>query len=268
MFDFFFDTADIGYIQNVWDRVQSTIDSKHVRGVTTNPNAFKKVDMLRLEQWTEHLPKLCELVTSIRQDDKGVVYVQAPWSDMDPADILRWAQYIHTFNDGSTRLGLKIPPYHPVLEIVDDLNEYMETNVTGVADCSTALSCFTYNVRYVSLIPGRMEEKGLDAAAHVTFAQKRKNTGAEIIAGSMRTLDGLERVCNQGTVPTIGTRVWDQIMETGAEQLTHYGKQELTHHKFSPFINEINRELSVSFFEQMDECGEQAHADFVKGFLG
>jgi transaldolase len=263
MFDFFFDTADIEYIENVWGRLKNTVDSTHVRGITTNPNAFKKVNMDRLEQWTEHLPKLCALVTKIRGDNKGVVYVQAPNSEMCPHDIVKWAEYICQFTDGTTRLGLKIPPFHGVLEVVDQLNNFMETNVTGVADCSTALSCFTYNVRYVSLIPGRMEEQGVDAAAHVAFAQKRKSDCAEIIAGSMRTVKGLRDVCELGTIPTIGTRVWDKVLETKIDHLLTFEKKELTHDKFSPFIDDVNRSLSVDFFKQMDECGATAHADFM-----
>ena len=263
MFDFFYDTADLDYIKKNWEQLSTIVDPKHVRGVTTNPNAFKKVNKLALEEWVDHLPRVCQLVTDIRGDNDGVVYVQAPSSEMTAAQVLEWAKFIHTFHDGNTRLGLKIPPYHPILEIVDQLTNYMEVNVTGVADCSTALSCFTYNVRYVSLIPGRMEEKGLDASAHVAFAQRRKADGAEIIAGSMRTIDGLERVVSLGTVPTIGTRVWDLVMESGPEQLLGFNQQELPRDKFSPFVNEVNRELSVSFFEQMDECGKDAHRDFL-----
>jgi transaldolase len=263
MFDFFFDTADILYIQSAWSALNATIDPTHVRGITTNPNAFMKEDMHRLEEWTAHLPKLCELVSTIRGDDQGVVYVQAPNSHMSPQDVLRWADYIHTFTDGQTPLGLKIAPFHPVLEVVDELNELMEVNVTGVADCSTALSCFTYNVRYVSLIPGRMEEQGIDACAHLAFAQKRKNDSAEIIAGSMRTIEGLERVCNLGAVPTIGTRVWDEIFKEDSKLLSSFEKKTINYDKFSPFINHANRWLSESFFEQMDACGKQADEDFM-----
>tara|TARA_Y100000310_G_scaffold178911_1_gene178878 strand:+ start:3422 stop:4219 length:798 start_codon:yes stop_codon:yes gene_type:complete len=264
MFDFFFDTADIFYIQSIWTVLNSEIDPTHVRGITTNPNAFMKMDMHRLEEWTTHLPKLCELVSTIRGDDQGVVYVQAPNSNMSPQDVLEWAQYIHAFTDGQTPLGLKIPPFHPILEIVDKLNDIMEVNVTGVADCSTALSCLTYDVRYVSLIPGRMEEQGLNASAHLAFAQKRKSDNAEIIAGSMRTIDGLERVCSLGTVPTIGARVWDKILQEDPELLLTFGKKTIVHAMFSPFVNEVNRALSVSFFEQMDECGKRAYEDFMK----
>jgi len=34
--------------------------------------------------------------------------------------------------------------------------------------------------------------------------------------------------------------------------------------KFSPHIDEANTQLSVDFFNQMDDCGQYAYEDFVK----
>lgn len=271
MFDFFFDTADTDYIRKTWDDVGSRLGSSQIRGITTNPNAFMKIDAHQLSEWETKLPELCSLVSELRGDDKGVVYVQAPKSTMTPDQVISYAKHISQFNDGQTKLGLKIPPFYPILEVVDELNEYMETNVTGLSDCSTALSCLSYNVKYISLIPGRMEEQGVDAKSHVLFTRRRQNEGTpatgEIIAGSMRTIEGLEWVCNYGTVPTIGTRVWDQIVGNSdvLERVSTFGSEivSCSELKFSPHITDTNTKLSVDFFQQMDECGKQAHQDFI-----
>ena len=265
MFDFFFDTADIDYISNAWEKLNNHVDSGHVRGITTNPNAMAKIERNQLAEWEEHLPKLCELVSNIRGDNKGVVYVQMPNSNMTPDAAIKWAKHIHTFTDGQTKLGLKIPPFKPVLEVVNDLNQYMETNVTGVADCATALNCFSYNVRYVSIIPGRMEEQGVDAKAHIAYVNQRSSDNAEIIAGSMRTIAGLKWVCEYGTVPTVGTRVWDKIFtDISLEELVTFGKQKTGDwQKFAPMVTQTSRQLEVDFFDQMDGLGKTAHEGFV-----
>jgi len=266
MFDFFYDTADLKYIKNNWARLQDVVEPHHVRGVTTNPNAFEKVEMLHLKEWEAQLSKLCELVSEIRGDDRGVVYVQAPNSRMSASQVLRWAEHIHKFNDGNTKLGVKIPPFKEILDVVDELNQYMETNVTGIADCATALSCLTYDVRYVSIIPGRMEEQGIYAKEHVLFAQRRKTDKSEIIAGSMRTIEGLRWVCEAATVPTIGTRVWDKLLDPqqfNLEEITTFNARELRSEKYSPTITHGNTQLSLDFFQQMDICGRHAHKDFL-----
>ena len=33
--------------------------------------------------------------------------------------------------------------------------------------------------------------------------------------------------------------------------------------KFSPLITDVNTQLSIDFFDQMDECGQYAHQDFM-----
>jgi transaldolase len=271
MFDFFFDTADDEYVLRAWDKLSTHFEAHQIRGITTNPNAFKKIQACRLREWEEKLVVLCSLVSDLRGDNDGVVYVQTPSSLMSPEQVLEYAKHISQFNDGKTKLGLKIPPFYSILEIVDELNKYTETNVTGLADCSTALSCLSYNVRYISLIPGRMEEQGLDAKAHVLFARRYMNEGtsgaSEIIAGSMRTIEGLEWVCSHGTVPTIGTRVWDKILEDEKvmRRVAAFGTNVVScsQLQFSPHVTEINTKLSLDFFEQMNDCGRSAYEDFT-----
>jgi transaldolase len=268
MFDFFFDTADIDYIKTLWPKMPEEFSHDNIRGITTNPNAFDKLGMTTLESWKSHLPKLCSLVSEFRGDNLGVVYVQMPSSSMSLSEAVSWAKYISTYSDGNTKLGLKIPPYYNILSGADELSEIMDLNVTGVSDCSTALSCFNFNVRYVSIIPGRMEEVGIDADAHLLFSQKRNNREtSEIITGSMRTVEGLKRAVAAGTVPTIGQRVWDILIDNDFDfgKLEYYNLNILD--RFSPHISDKNTQLSDSFFEQMDDFGKNVYSDW-KEFAG
>ena len=57
MIDFFFDTADIDYINGVWQKTKEQVNATHVRGITTNPNAFHKLSMHSLSSWEQHLPR-------------------------------------------------------------------------------------------------------------------------------------------------------------------------------------------------------------------
>ena len=94
MINFFFDTADKNYITYAWNKLKEVVNPKYVSGITTNPNAFMKVNMLNLHEWENHLPALCQIISEIRDDNQGVVYVQVPNSNMEPYDILKWAGHI------------------------------------------------------------------------------------------------------------------------------------------------------------------------------
>lgn len=265
MKDFFFDTANISFIEKTWDQLKGKVDKSLVRGITTNPNAFAKVEKFPLNEWLEHLPKLCALVTSIREDDKGVVYIQCPNSKMTPDQVLAYAKLVSQHSDGVTKIGLKIPPFEPILRIIPQLNEYVEVNVTGVADASTALKCTSYPLKYVSIIPGRMEEQGINAQSQIEFVLQSNMGDTEIITGSMRTIECLVWTWQIGTVPTIGERVWPLILEGNTlDQLLNIDYSvKFETQNFSPYIDSTNIDLSLSFFQQMDSQGEQAHKDYL-----
>lgn len=262
---FFFDTANVDFIKNTWTQLAPYVSKDLVVGITTNPNAFYKIDKHRLQEWFDHTTKLCQLVTEIRQDDKGVVYIQCPSSKMNPDEVLKYAEQVSKLTDGYTKIGLKIAPDEAILRINDKLQKYVETNVTGLADCSTALKCITYGVDYISIIPGRMEEVGIDAKSQIAFINQANLGNTEIIAGSMRTIDQLAWTFQYNTVPTIGERVWPLILDQDTLQsllnLDYTNKQQLTN--FTPTIDQRNIDLSTSFFEQMDKCGEQAYNDYL-----
>lgn len=263
MKDFFIDTANIDYIEKLWETIKHKIDCKSVRGITTNPNAYFKINKLLLSEWLEHQIKLCELITKIRGDNKGVVYIQCPYSQMSSDEVLKFAKLVSQNNDGNTKIGLKIPPYKHILEIHQQLNEIMEVNVTGISDCATALKCISYGVKYVSIIPGRMEEVGIDAKQQIEFINQSK-MNSEIITGSMRTIDGLKWVFQYGTIPTIGERVWDLLLVDNKlnEIINLHDISIPKYNEFSPEIDNRNYDLSSSFFKQMDKCGENAYNDF------
>lgn len=263
MKEFFFDTANINFINETWDAIKSKVDKKLVAGITTNPNAFFKINKTKLSEWFDLMPQLCNIVSNIRNDNKGVVYIQCPNSNMSHADVMDYAKLVSTLTDGKTKVGLKIPPYTEILEWVPFLNEYVETNVTGVSDCCTALKCLTYPVNYVSVIPGRMEEVGINAQSQVAFIAQSYNYKKRVITGSMRTIECLTWTFLLGTVPTIGERVWPLILQNDTldRLISLEYPNSIEDLKYSPPIDERSFNLSKSFFEQMDKCGQQAYLD-------
>ncbi len=261
---FFFDTADINYLENLWPKIKDFVDSNHIAGVTTNPNAFNKINANNINEWEENTLKLCQFVSKIRNDNKGVVYVQVPNSNMRSEEIIDWANKIINWSDGNTKIGMKIAPFKEMLELNDKLRSKIELNVTGTADCSTALLALSYGVRYVSIIPGRMEEKGIDAKKQIAFINQRKPSSSQIITGSMRTLEGLKWAFEYDTVPTIGTRVWDLIINEGHEREFIRSPIKLDEIKFSPLISENMTNLSEDFFNQMNILGSKVYEEFKK----
>ena len=266
MIDFFIDTAHVDNVMNIWNKIENMVDPTCLKGITTNPNAFKKIDMFKLSEWEEHLPKLCKIVSKIKGNDLGVIYTQIPISTMSQEEILKFAKHISSFNDGNTKIGLKLPPFKHALELVPEIEHFMDTNITGIADVATALYAISFGPTYVSVIPGRMEEVGIIAKPQIRYLMNSNITGkTDIIAGSMRTIDGLKWVSEMGTVPTIGEKVWDLIFNDltllNDLQFKVYSLDLDVQH-FSPNITNTNTNLSVAFFEQMDKFGKQCKKDF------
>jgi len=258
MFDFFFDSADVNFIKETWSEISGVVHKHHVRGVTTNPKAMYRVDCHSLAEWKVRALALCEVVTEIRGDSEGVVYVQFPNCSSTPEAAIDFAKEVSTWGDGVTRVGMKIPPYKAILQVVPELKKLVETNVTGVADSGTALFAASYGVKYVSIIPGRMDEVGIDSDAHLRQATDSNLGDTEIIAGSMRTIDGLHRSVLLGTVPTIGGTVFGFIKEDVAAAFNPCAacSEEL------PRTTEKNIDLSAAFFIEMNGLGEDAAKEF------
>jgi len=268
--EFFIDTADIDYIEKTWDKISSFVNKEDFVGITTNPSAMDKVKINTIADMRVRVKKLCELTSKIRGDNLGVVYVQIPNSEMSVDNVKSYIKLVSDFSDGQTKVALKIPPYKKYLNMVEKFKDQIDFNVTGVADCATALMSFTYDVKYVSIIPGRMEERGINATQQIEYVNKRSKKTGKIITGSMRTLEGLKRAIDVGTVPTIGSRVFDQII-VNEEKIKNfvemwdkdYMSETLLETKFSPNTNTEMTNLSVEFFQQMDQLGMEIYKDFL-----
>jgi hypothetical protein len=273
MKNFFIDTANVEYIKSLWEKIKNDVDPKDVRGITTNPNAFFKINKPELSEWLHLLPELCKVVSEIRGDNMGEVYIQGPNSNMEVDEQLYFARLVSNYSNGKAQIGLKIPPYWNILENSDILSRHTPINVTGTADAGTVLKCLSFpNIRYVSIIPGRMEEMGIDANKHLSFLQQRgfkyDSSNGEIISGSMRTINGLLSTFQYGTVPTIGERVWNTLLENdGVEwkslllKLKEQSDTPIFESEYCPEVTPVNTKLSTDFFVQMDECGKEAYRD-------
>lgn len=262
MRQFFFDTANLPFIEDIMEKYGSYINPSYVKGITTNPNAFSKVNMYNLDEWFEHTLKMAKLISNIRGDNLGEIHIQAPCSHLDPEVILEYAKMISNLTEGYCKVGMKIPPYQDVLEYVDNYNDYVLTNVTGLADSSTALKCITYNVDYVSIIPGRMEEVGIDAKSAIAFVNQCNFGNTKIITGSQRTTDQIIYSFYLDTVPTIGEKCWADIMQgDNFERIMNIEYCYEVVGSFTPTISQDNINLSLSFFEQMDNLGDIARRD-------
>jgi transaldolase len=273
---FFFDTADTDYINKVWDKLGKYVDPQSVVGITTNPSALAKVNCDTLAKFEELVPRMCETVANIRGTDsptKGLVYVQVPNSTMQEEDIVAWAKYVGTLNTGPAALALKIPHFSYALHLVNHsaLRELF-VNVTGISDAGTIIRSLSYqNVAFASIIPGRMEEVGINADAHLEYLAKHQFLRHQnIIAGSMRTIEGLKKSIYYHTVPTIGTRVWDLIdAENRWEEFasywdTQYEMPEAPLADYMPLVTDTNIDLSKQFFDQMDALGKNMYEEFMK----
>lgn len=279
---FFFDTADTLYIKKIWKKLNKHISSSSCLGITTNPNALAKMNCDTLVD----LEKLVKTM-SITMDDicggGSLIYVQVPNSCMSIKQILSWVSFIKELDTGKCKIALKIPHFSYILQETDRSPVFWNTdafgqhknlklNVTGISDCNTVIKSLSYdNVSYASIIPGRMEEAGIDANSHLKYlCDQNFNKHQAIITGSMRTVKGLKDSIHYRTVPTIGTRVWDII---DAEDLWKefptywhnlYQRSEVPCADYCPETTDKNINLSRAFFEQMDGFGSKLHEDFIK----
>lgn len=259
MFDFLIDTADIEYIQNKWKELDGVISGKNISGITTNPNAFYKTNDFTIEQWKQKSLQLCSLIKQIRGDSEGTLHVQFPNSNITEHMFVKWIEHLDGFTNGDAKLAIKIPPFKKALEIATKYRNNHELNVTGISDAGTALFALSYDIGYASIIPGRMEEVGIDAKSHVSYAVNSNKGSKRIITGSMRTLEGFKWCVEYGTLPTIGTRVLDLINKENVHTLLDWKVLTIDNANFMPLNTDNNHKLSVQFFEQMDSMGQKAY---------
>lgn len=269
---FYFDTADENQIRTIWDTIKSEFRYSDVKGITTNPNALSKIRVTDLDGLKTTIPKLCELVTEMRSGvSGGEVHVQMPQSKMVMYEFMKWAKFVVKLSDGVTRVVLKISPFLSSLYGVYELRDVIRINVTGIADCSTALRALSFKgVNYVSIISGRMDEVGINSSDHIKFVigSHRVNKRQKVITGSMRTLDGLHTSIKLGTIPTIGSRVWDLILDND-ESIEYFVRMWEPYYDpnefyYSPLIDQRSAKLSDQFFDQMDSLGKDMYGEFSR----
>lgn len=274
---FFFDTADADYIRNTWAKYSNYTDSSGILGITTNPNALHKVNCKSLVDLEDVVKSLSQVLNEISKT--GEIFIQLPSSSMITfKEITQWAKYIKTLEKDPIKIGIKIPHYTFHLVQARSIVEAcpgMTVNVTGISDWAHILKAFTFeSVTYASLIPGRMDEAGINSNEHLMFLFGLINKPKQqIITGSMRTLKGLEDAIFFSTIPTIGTRLWDLLsvedfincwnttrrMNFATEIVD--GWKSLPH---GPEITDKNVNLSQQFFEQMDLLGKPIYDEFVR----
>tara|TARA_R110002020_G_scaffold182598_1_gene378226 strand:+ start:7413 stop:8276 length:864 start_codon:yes stop_codon:yes gene_type:complete len=263
---FFFDTANHRDISDIWDKMKPICDQSCVAGITTNPKAMAKIEAFKYVNWLDATKQLLGTLAEIRGDDKGTVFIQMPSSTMTPKEFLQFVTNVkRDIGEDATvgQLGFKVPPYPLFLREVSDMAEDCESlnlNVTGIADHCTALTCLDFPVRYVSIIPGRMSTAGIDAdtsANYINVAGGNKSID-RVITGSIRDVAGLSSMIKFGTVPTIGTSMFNELIVNSTKNIKNFinmwniknsNPQEI---KVSPTISTANQQLSRDFFTEMD----------------
>ena len=277
---FFFDTADTEAIKRIWDKLGKQLPSKSCLGITTNPNALAKVNCDTLDGLRVLVKKMSDTMDEICGGG-SLIYVQVPNSCMTIPHIIMWANFISKLDTGKSKIALKIPHFsyilrethYPIFWNTGMFGAFknLHLNVTGVSDAGTIIKALNYeNVSYASIIPGRMEEVGIDANAHLKYlCEQNFKRHQAVITGSMRTIRGLKDAIHYRTVPTIGTRVWDLIEsenrweEFPAYWENLYQRSDSSCADYCPPITETNINLSKQFFEQMDALGNNIHQEFL-----
>ena len=272
--EFFIDTADVGYINDtlyLLAREDYEI-LKHFKGVTTNPNAMAKVGSHSLAEWMETLSEILRTLLMHKINTGPVeLHIQLPnTQSITTNEVAAFVNKLHglceLFNeegdfDGKLSFGLKISPLQ-LSQLWDIKDSGFLVNVTGCADYASILRAASYEVDYASLIPGRMEERGINANAHMSYLKSCNLGTTKVITGSMRTVAGLKNAFAFGTIPTIGTRVWDEIFKKRVVfRPTFLESLMLTPSaRIEPvLITGESQDLTNEFFDSMDDLGLRAY---------
>jgi len=264
---FFFDTADTDGIKKIWDKLGKHIDAKACLGITTNPNALAKVNCHTIENFVKLVKSMSQTMDEITEG--ALIYVQVPNSTATVAEINSWIKFVSGLDTGKSKIALKIPHFTYFLKNTREARNLF-LNVTGVSDAGTIIKALSYDqVSFASIIPGRMEEVGIDANAHLKYlCDQNFKSHQKIITGSMRTIQGLKDAIHYHTVPTVGTRVWDlfDLNDSWSEFPSYWHNLYQTSTEpvadYCPETTDKNIDLSYQFFKQMDSLGSALYEDF------
>lgn len=252
MFSFYIDTADINYITKLIDN--KNFPKLNCLGITTNPNAMDKIGATSLKQWINHIVSL-DFFLKEKFGKHSQLHIQIPNSAMSLSEIKKFVQYIYKECNPLCKIVFKMPPRLDILTNKSSLD--ISINITGLADSKSCLGMLGLGADYVSIIPGRMEQAGINCSMHqLDLMRNRSALMGKVISGSMRTVYGVIESVNYNTIPTIGTRVWDQLLQD--ESLF---KTLFTNDLSSKPTDQTN-ELSKQFFYDMDNLSNQVYNDF------
>lgn len=274
---FFFDSASTSAITKNWHVLKDKVSPDCVTGITTNPKAMAKIEAFSYDSWIVTTKALLALLNSIRNDTEGYVYIQFPDTTKSAATFLKFVSKVKSdLGDhlSLSKLGFKIPPYPTFLNELSNLlteEEFIDLNlnVTGVADHCTALNCLRYPVRFVSIIPGRMNEKGIDSDEVTSYIS---SVGAElfddrVITGAMRDIPCLESMVRHRTVPTIGMTVFETLITNSTENVDRFVDMwkkpqiDYVEYQVPPVITSVNQNLSLDFFVEMNNQCPSVYED-------
>ena len=121
MKEFFFDTADLEFIKKTIEKLEGKIDFKLIKGVTTNPNAFNKIDKHSMYQWVEVAEEIGNFLYDLRQDSKGEVHIQLPNANLKIDHAVKFSDFISQLPNSKMTIGMKIPPYQEILTNLEKL---------------------------------------------------------------------------------------------------------------------------------------------------
>jgi transaldolase len=259
MQNFFIDTANPEAIKSIWSQIYSEGLSDRLEGITTNPKALAKYFQkeFTLNDLKNHLKALNDLMLEFGTQN-SIIYIQIPNDKFDLNVLEQRFIFVHSLD---FKVGIKIPHYTEFLEKLQFIRG-VSFNVTGVADFSVAAKVLSWEyLDYVSIIPGRMEEKGIDYHTGLNILRQNNNFfnsdgRSRVIAGSMRTLSQLEIVLQYNCVPTLGESAFNSIIPELKEKdksfLSILSKDVILRWENYDKCNENGTELSKAFFEEMN----------------
>ena len=156
---FFIDIANPDVIKTILEKIDLDNLSERLSGITTNPKALAKYFNrdFSLEDLKSHLTNLNICLQNLKAKNP-IIYVQIPSDEKTTINLSEMCNFVQSLD---FKVGIKIPHYYYFL---NEIHKYKDIsfNVTGVSDFLIASKCLSYPVDYVSIIPGRMEEKGIE----------------------------------------------------------------------------------------------------------
>jgi len=259
---FFIDSANPGVIRNIWEKIYTEGLSKRLSGITTNPKALakyfqKEFNLIDLKEL------LCSLNQLMERDFhcmNTIIYIQVPHDQLDLSILEKMTNFVQNLD---FKVGIKIPHYYEFLNATK-IYPNVSFNVTGVSDFSVASKALSYShLDYVSIIPGRMEEKNINYSPGLNILRQNNqffNSScgkSRVIAGSMRTLKQLRKVLQFDCVPTIGESAFTNIIPELKKQqisfLSLFNSPEFFKSIDHDISNIPGTDLSISFFKEMNE---------------